>query len=613
MAGVLPGWLTEIGTLIALGVALVLALVAVVLSVRLAATRRKQEERETTLTKFSSAVMNSGALIIITDAGGRIEFVNERFCQLTGFSHEQMLGASVATLNSSVNMSGAETGVMTNFLDCLQPHWKGELLCRTNGPKPLCTAVTTSSVLDDGGNPVNYIVSAVDITELKTAHERMEQLALFDSLTNLANRRLFEDRLEQALQSLDRRGSQIALLFLDLDEFKRINDSLGHDAGDLLLLTVADRLRACVRSQDTVARLGGDEFTILLHDVSDARDLTMIAGNILASLKAPIRLKNREIIVSTSIGITTAPSDGTTRDVLMKNADLALYRAKDKGRDQYDFFTESLNDRAQQLMSLERELRHALRRDEFHLLFQPQLDLESGSITAMEALIRWEHPTRGTIMPDEFVPVAEDTGFIMPLGNWALQNACMQIKRVHELLGYGVRVAVNVSTRQFRDPGLANDIDFALKTAGLESRYLEIDTTEAMLMEDLESVRAQMARLSEIGVTVTIDNFGTGYSSLKLLRSLPVDMLKICRTFTQGIPADEANTDIATSIIAIARHMEMAVVAEGVETEEQEVFLKLHGCSLVQGYRYGSPMTLDELHDYVKRPPGSHELRAWSS
>lgn len=598
MALALPAWLTTAGTLIALGVAIGLVAVVIVLSRRLADTRRLQDERETTLTKFSSAVMNSGAMILITDAEGRIEFVNERFCQLTGFSPEQMLGESVAGLSATVNLAGTETGVLTNFLDCLQPHWKGELLCRTNGSTPLWTAVTTSSVLDANGNPANYIVSAVDITELKIAHERMEQLALFDSLTNLANRRLFEDRLDQALQSVGRRGNQIALLFMDLDQFKQVNDSLGHDAGDMLLLTVADRLKSCVRAQDTVARLGGDEFTILLHDVSDAKDLTMIAENILASLKAPIRLKSQEVIISTSIGITTAPNDGMTRDVLMKNADLALYRAKDKGRDQYDFYTESLNDRAEQLMSLERELRQALRRDEFHLLFQPQVDLNTGDITAMEALIRWQHPVRGEIMPDEFVPVAEDTGLIMPMGNWVLQNACMQIKLLHQLLGRGVRVAVNLSARQFRDPGLQNVIEFALRTSGLEARFLEIDITEAMLMDDLESVRDQMARIESTGVTITIDDFGTGYSSLKLLRSLPVDMLKIGQTFVKDIPGHAGNTDIATSIIAIARQMDMSVVAEGVETEEQEYFLKMHGCSLVQGYRYATPMTFDDLYHY---------------
>ncbi|MEQ6885085.1 EAL domain-containing protein [Salicola sp. Rm-C-2C1-2] len=605
----LPAWLTLTVAIIAVIVTLALIAVTAVLSFYLVHSRREKSEREITLRKFSSAVMNSGAMILITDANGSIEFVNDRFCQLTGFSRDDVLSHSVAMLSATMNLSGTETGVLTNFLDCLQPHWKGELLCRTNASTPLWTAVTTSSVLNDDAKPVNYIVSAVDITELKLAHERMEQLALFDSLTNLANRRLFQDRLEQALQSVGRGQSRIALLFLDLDQFKQVNDSQGHDAGDMLLLTVADRLKSCVRAQDTVARLGGDEFTILLHDVSDTKDLTMIAENILSSLKAPIRLKGQEVLVSTSIGITSAPADGDSPDTLMKNADLALYRAKDKGRDQYDFYTESLNNRAEQLMTLERELRHGLRREEFFLLFQPQVDLHTGDITAMEALVRWQHPERGELLPYEFIPVAEDTGLIMPLGNWVLQQACMQIKLLHQLLGRGVRVAINVSARQFRDPGLEHVIDFALRTSGLEARFLEIDIREVMLSEEPQVARDQLTRIRRTGVTITLDDFGTGYSSLRQLRSLPVDMLKIGQTFVKEIPEDGPNTDIATAIIGIAQQMEKQVVAEGVETEQQEYFLRMHGCSLVQGYRYATPMTFDELYRYFSSD-NERELKA---
>lgn len=604
-----PAWLTLTVTATVAITILSLITVTAILSLRLTESRRQQNERESMLTKFSSAVMNSGAMILITDSSGCIEFVNDRFCQLTGFSRDDVLGRSVATLSATTNLRGTETGVLTNFLDCLQPHWKGELLCRTKGSTPLWAAVTTSSVLDADGGPVNYIVSAVDMTELKLAHERMEQLALFDSLTNLANRRLFQDRLEQALQSVNRQQNRIALLFLDLDQFKQVNDSLGHDAGDMLLLTVADRLKSCVRVQDTVARLGGDEFTILLHDVSDTKDLTMIAENILASLKAPIRLKGQEVLISTSIGITTSPADGDSADALMKNADLALYRAKDKGRDQYDFYTESLNDRAEQLMTLERELRHGLRREEFFLLFQPQVDLNSGEITAMEALVRWQHPQRGELSPDVFIPVAEDTGLIMPLGNWVLQQACMQIKLLHQLLGRGVRVAVNLSARQFRDPGLENVIDFALRTSGMDAHFLEIDIHEDMLSQEPETARAQLKRIRARGVTTTLDDFGTGYSSLQQLRALPVDRFKIGQTFVQQIPEHGPNTDVATTIINMAQQLEKDVVAEGVETERQEYFLRMHGCALVQGYRYAPPMSFDELYRYFSGD-NTRELKA---
>lgn len=595
---VLPEWTTQIAALVLLVAGLALVGTVVVLRQRLAGSRRARQEAENNLTKFSSAVMNSGAMIIITDPQGYIEFVNERFCDLTRFDADEMLGQSLAQLSAVVNLTGTETGVTTNFLDCLQPHWKGELLCQTKGATPLWTAVTTSSVLDEHGETRNYIVSAIDITDLKIAHRRMEQLALFDSLTGLANRRLFQDRLEQALQSVRRRGNQLAIFFLDLDDFKRINDSMGHDAGDMLLLTVAERLKSCVRGQDTVARLGGDEFTILLHDVSDAKDMTMIAENILTTLKAPIRLNQQEVLISTSIGITTAPSDGYRSETLMKNADLALYRAKDKGRDQYDFFTSALNQRAVRLMNLERELRHALRQDEFTLLFQPQVDLQSGTVSSLEALVRWQHPQRGEVMPSEFIPVAEDTGLIVPLGNWVLQNACMQIKLLQQLTGQPLRIAVNLSPRQFRDPALEGVIDHALSASGLEPESLELEVTESMLMDDIAAVSDQLGRLKARGVTITIDDFGTGYSSLRHLKHLPVDSVKIDEEFLMDVPRNRDNIGITNAVISIARELELKVVAEGVEDSDQEDFLREQGCHIAQGYYFGAPMTFEKAYQY---------------
>ncbi len=579
--------------------AVVLAGLVAHLGLKLRSAHNARQRSETSLTTFSSAVRNSGAMIIITDDTGTIEFLNDRFCELTGFEREDMLGQSLAALSATVDLSGTETGVTTNFLDCLQPHWKGELLCRTRGDTPLWTAVTTSSVLDDEGRPRNYIVSAVDMTELKVAHRHMEQLALFDSLTGLANRRLFQDRLEQALQSVNRRGNQVALLFLDLDDFKGINDRLGHEAGDMLLLTVADRLRSCVRCHDTVARMGGDEFTILLHDVDDAKALTMIAENILSSLKNPIRLTNQEVIVSTSIGITTAPADGDNSDVLMRNADLALYRAKDKGRDQYDFYTETLNDRAERLMGLERELRTALKRDEFTLLFQPQVDLNTREITTLEALIRWNHPERGEILPDEFVPVAEDTGLITPIGNWVMQNACMQIKLLHQLLGRPMRVAINLSARQFRDPSLESVIQFALSTSGLEPQYLELEVTESMLMDDIKMVREQLGRIKATGVTVTVDDFGTGYCCLSELRDMPVDLVKIDGGLIEAVPQNPDQQSLVRAIVAMAQELDLSVLAEGVENVDQENFLRAHGCDLAQGYHFSAPMSFDALYEHL--------------
>ncbi|MDX5299064.1 MAG: diguanylate cyclase, partial [Gammaproteobacteria bacterium] len=394
----------------------------------------------------------------------------------------------------------------------LRKAWEGEVCCRGKDGRHFWTTVTLSTVNDRRGRVLNHVIAGVDITELKVANQRMEQLALFDSLTGLANRRLFTDRLDQALKSTLRHGRQIALLFLDLDQFKRINDTLGHDAGDLLLLTVAERLKSCVRSQDTVARLGGDEFTILLNDIQDTAGVTAVAKNILRALKQPVRLQSQEIIVSTSIGITLAPTDSTDSESLMKNADLALYRAKDKGRDRYQFYTEELNQRAIRSLHMEQELRHALQFDEFNLDFQPQIDLRSGEIVGVEALIRWQHPLRGRVNPDDFIPVAEETGLIVPIGNWVLRNACMQVKMLHLLSGLPLKVAVNLSARQFRDPRLEQVISEALISAGMEPHCLEIEVTESMLMDDITAVTEQLKRIKSTGVAITIDDFGTGYS-----------------------------------------------------------------------------------------------------
>ena len=403
--------------------------------------------------------------------------------------------------------------------------------------------------------------------------------------------------------------AQIALLFLDLDQFKRINDTFGHDAGDLLLLTVADRLKSCVRGQDTVARLGGDEFTILLNDVDKANNVTVAANNILRTLRAPVRLQNQEVIVSTSMGITLSPGDSDEPETLMKNADLALYKAKEKGRDQYHFFTEELNQRAIRQLHLEQELRHALQFDEFDLMFQPQVDLRSGEIVCVEALIRWHHPQRGRVSPDDFIPVAEETGLIVPIGNWVIHNACMQLHLLHNMTGCELRVAVNLSARQFRDPNLEQVISDALDRSGLEPRYLEIEVTESMLMDDISAVTAQLERIKSTGVTITIDDFGTGYSSLRYLKCLPVDVLKVDREFVQDIPDDLNDMEITSAVIAIAHKMGLKVIAEGVETVDQRDFLLINKCDFGQGYFFSRPLSFENLFSHFGEGSESGYLR----
>jgi len=451
------------------------------------------------------------------------------------------------------------------------------------------------------GQITNYVVAAVDITELTEANRKMQQLALFDSLTGLANRRLFMDRLNNALASCRRQGSSLALLFLDLDQFKRINDTLGHDAGDILLLTIADRLKGCVREKDTVSRLGGDEFTVLLTDVKDTYSVTHVAQQILKALKQPIKLHKHEVIVSTSIGITLAPADSSHAETLMKNADLALYRAKECGRDRYHFFTEELNIQALNHLLLEQELRSAHRDDEFTLAFQPQVDLRTESVISVEALLRWNHPERGLVAPDDFITVAEETGLIIPIGRWVLRSACMQVKMIHELTGQPLKVAVNLSTRQFRDPHLEQIISEVLVESGLNPEFLELEVTESMLMDDIEKVIEQLSRIKSTGVTITIDDFGSGYSSLSYLKRLPVDILKVDRQFVQDIPDDISDMEITSAVIAVAHKLNLKVIAEGVEDIDQRDFLVINKCDFAQGYFYSKPLTFEELYQYLQK------------
>lgn len=554
-----------------------------------------REATEHMMSKLSSAVTNSGASIVMTDEHGAIEYVNQKFCRLTGYLHHEVIGQSIDILSPKEHHD-SDTCILN--ADCLQTSWEGEVLCTRKDRTEFWNAITVSAVYDKHKTITNYVLSAVDVTALKEANQKMEHLALFDSLTGLANRRLFIDRLNQSILNARRHGTMAALFFMDLDHFKRINDTLGHHAGDALLLTISDRLKACVRRQDTVARLGGDEFTILLNDVSDTDSISAIATQVLTALKEPIRLGKHEIIVSTSIGITLAPTDSTCSETLMKNADLALYMAKENGRDSYYFFTEDLNIRASKLLLIENELRQAIQNDEFHLHYQPQINLKTGEISSVEALIRWTHPEKGEIPPSEFISVAEETGLIVQIGEWVLRHACAQIQSLQQLTGKALRVAVNLSPRQFNDPKLVSIVSDVLQETGLPAHNLEIEVTESMLMQNIDTVIGQLNSIKSTGSTITIDDFGSGYSSLSYLKSLPVDILKIDQEFVADIPEDLSAMEIASAVIAVAHKLNLKVIAEGVETIDQRDFLVINKCDYAQGYFFSKPLSYDSLYDF---------------
>lgn len=433
-----------------------------------------------------------------------------------------------------------------------------------------------------------------DITERKAATEHIQHLAHYDALTDLPNRALLHERLRQAIHLAQRQSKPIAVMFLDLDRFKHVNDSLGHQAGDRLLVEVARRLQTCVRSSDTLARLGGDEFVLVLAGVTCTSDATQVVQKVFTVLQLPFLLEGRELTITPSIGISLFPDDGSNADELIRNADAAMYQAKEAGRSTFHFYTADMNARAMDLLALEAALRRALERDELVLFYQPKIELTSGRMIGVEALIRWQHPEWGLVSPARFIPLAEETGLILPIGDWALREACRQAVTWRDQ-GRPLTVAVNLAARQFRQPGLVARVAATLTETGIDPAMLELEITESAMMHDPQQVTETLSELKRIGVRIAIDDFGTGYSSLGYLKHFPVDVLKIDQTFIRDAPTHPHDATIVRVIIDMARALNLQVIAEGVETAAHLAFVQNMGCDLAQGYHFAKPMPANEL------------------
>ena len=469
-------------------------------------------------------------------------------------------------------------------------------------------SIIEASVLHDSKGEVSGYMGAIsDITDLKNAQLQMENLAFFDPLTGLANRRLFKDRLDKAVAESKRRGSFVALLFLDLDQFKRINDSLGHDAGDQLLVELAHRLESSVRESDTVSRIGGDEFTVILTDIDSSHGVHHIAEKILHNLSKPVMVKNQQIINTVSIGITLAPSDGEDGTTLMRNADMAMYQAKASGRNNFQFFSHEMNREMMNYLDIEKDLRDSINKEnDFVLFYQPKINLIDNTFMGVEALIRWQPPGKEMVSPDRFIPIAEESGLIVPIGKWVLRQACMQVKHWQNL---GIwpdhaKVAVNLSARQFSDPGLIKNIQETLEMTNCPVSLLELEITESTLMDHVEDAILTMRKIKELGISIAIDDFGTGYSSLSYLKRFPIDILKVDRSFVMDIPTDLNDMEITAAVIAMAHKLHLKVVAEGIETQEQVDFLKANNCEFGQGYLIARPLPKDDLETYIQNAVG---------
>jgi diguanylate cyclase (GGDEF)-like protein/PAS domain S-box-containing protein len=568
--------------------------VAVYIVVRqIAAARAQRELRETN--QFATEIIeNAGEGIVVYDRELRYVVWNHFMEELTGLTAEEVLGRPA-----------------TEIFPHLREQQVDELIERALGGEPVSAPdahyhIPGSSLrgwvsavyrphYDVSGNVTGVIGLIRDITERKQAEQQIEYQAYHDALTGLANRRLFQEHLSLALALAGRHNRLVAVLFLDLDHFKLINDTLGHTTGDALLKLVASRLKACVREGDTVARVGGDEFTIVLQDVVKKEDAAAVAQKVLHAIAEPIDLNDQRFYVTTSVGITTFPDDGDDAETLLKNADNAMYRAKAEGRNTYQMSSQELSRSMRERLTLDSGLHQAIERNEFELWYQPQVDLRTMRVVGMEALLRWHHPERGVLLPASFLSLAEERGFIVVIGDWALRTACFEARRICDDGQPGFRVAVNISPRQFSEESLVSTIETALRDSGLPAGNLEIEITETAAMENVELTLVLLQRLRELGVSVAIDDFGTGHSSLNYLKRFPIDTLKIDRSFVEDLPDRFEDAAIVRAVLELARGLDLRVVAEGVETKEQLEFLRTHECREVQGFLLGEPVPIEQF------------------
>ena len=552
-------------------------------------TSRKLIENELVL---SSQVLNSmNEAVVVAGLDYRIRSVNPAFSAITGYSERQISDKYLIHLAYSRQQRDLFNGIEQQLLR--HKHWAGEIWIRNKARKAILVWLEINQVIDVKGETSHFVAVFTDITERKKAEEDLRFLASFDTLTGLPNRTLFQDRLNHAISQAHRSNNIVALLFLDLDRFKHINDSMGHHIGDLLLKAVAHRLQNAVREGDTVARLGGDEFTIILEGVAKTKAATLISEKVLKAFQAPFLLDDKSLTISTSIGISLYPNDAEDVDSLIKFADTAMYHAKALGRNNFQFYTNKLNEMATRHVQLEAGLKQAISRNELSLVYQPKFCLRNGSLTGLEALLRWHHSELGPISPAEFIPLAEETGIINQIGHWVINHACQQLAEWNELGLGDISMAVNLSARQLK-ADIISTIEVALAVSGLPAKALELELTESMIMGNPQESVNILSKLKALGLTIAVDDFGTGYSSLSYLKRFPIDTLKIDREFVRDITNDPDDAAITSAIIALAHSLELNVVAEGVETQEQLNFLALQGCDQVQGFLLSKPLSAQD-------------------
>jgi diguanylate cyclase (GGDEF)-like protein/PAS domain S-box-containing protein len=565
-------------------------------------TERRHAER--LLAVRGKALESSVNGILITgapEAGSAIEYANPALEAITGYGVSELVGRNCRVLQGS---DTAQAGLADIRLALKEGRPCNVVLRNYRKDGGLFwNDLTIAPVRDAAGRVTHHIGIVNDITERARYQQELEREANFDSLTGLPNRNLLADRLDQMLAHAQHTGSRLAVVMLDMDNFKFVNDSMGHHAGDALLAQIAARLRDTMRADDTVARYAGDEFVLVLGECPNDEAVSALMTRVLVAMSEPLVIAETRLSVSCSMGISIYPGDGADAQTLLRHADLALYRAKENGRNNFEFFEPGMSRRVHERMWLARDLRAGLEQGQFFLHYQPQVDIATGAIVGAEALARWLHPTQGNILPGRFIPAAEDSAFIMPMGEWILEAACRQCARWHGAGLPPIRVSVNLSALQIRQRGFIDVVSGVLQRTDLAPQYLELEVTESLLMAHTEEVMRTLDALKAMGIRLAIDDFGTGYSSLNYLKRLPVDRLKIDGSFLKDVPHDTGNRSITLAVIALAKNMGLGVIAEGVENAEQVAFLREHGCDEIQGHHFSKPLPADALAELLRRQP----------
>ncbi|MCD4780055.1 MAG: EAL domain-containing protein [Candidatus Omnitrophica bacterium] len=566
--------------------------------------RRKSEEK---VRKLSLAVEQSPASVLITDTDGVIEYVNSKFCEVTGYSMNEVIGQKPGLLKSDSTTPDQYKSLWSTIKKGNE--WRGEFCNKKKSGALFWEFISISPIKEANGTITHFLAVKEDITFRKQYEKKLIHQANFDALTDLPNRILAFDRLTQAINMAQRKNQTVAVMFIDLDYFKVVNDTLGHAVGDELLVKAAHRLQLSIRTSDTVARLGGDEFLIILPDLNAAAQASIVVNRILEDFSVPFILSDKEIFITTSIGITIYPADGDDPHVLLKNADAAMYQAKEASRNTFRFFLPEMNNVALQRMELEHDLRRAIENHELTVYYQPIFTIATGKLMAAEALLRWKHPDKGYISPERFIPLAEETGLIDQIGAWVIKEACHQLVIWIDQVGHPFRMAVNVSARQFKNKSLVSTVTQSLESNDLDSGLLELEVTERLLMEDSPKTTDVINQLKSIGVSFSIDDFGIGYSALSYLNKYDFNTLKIDRSFIRDVTSsDSSNIALCNAIIAMAHSLNLSVIGEGVETKQQLDFLKSKSCDGAQGYYFSKALSVEDFFDFINHYLASFQL-----